>query len=69
MLKGVGNKFIVMPVVYPRETVSVLSISSFLSVGSSYKPSHTSLTLSLGVHLIQEYFKNNRERKRKYINT
>ena len=56
-----------MPVVYPRGTVSVSSLGSFSSIGSSSKPSHTPLPLSLGVHRIQEYFKNNRGRNQKYI--
>ena len=63
-----GDKFSFMPVVYPRETVSVSSIGHFLSVASSSKPSHPYIPLSLGVHRIQDYFKKNRGRKRKYIN-
>ena len=59
MLGGGGDEVSVMPVFYPRGTVSVLSLNYFLSVGSSSKPSHPYLTLSLGVHLIQEYFKKN----------
>ena len=31
--------------------------------------SRPSLTLSLGVHRIQDYFKNNRGKKQKYINS
>ena len=56
MLGGGGDEVSVMPVVYPCWTFSVSSLSSFLSVGSSSKPSHTSLPLHLGVHRIQEYF-------------
>ena len=39
----------------------------FSSVGSSSKPSHPSLSLSLGARHIQEYFKKRRRRKRKLI--
>ena len=53
--------------VYPRGTVSVSSLGSFLSVGSSFKPSHPSLPLSLGAQNIQEYFKRKRGRKRRFI--
>ena len=56
-----------MPVVYPHGTVSVSSLSSFSYAGSSYKPACLSITLSLVVHLIQDYFKKERGRKRKYI--
>ena len=56
-----------MPLVYPRGTVSVSSLGSFLSVGSSSKPSYPSLPLSIGAHNIQEYFKRKRGRKRKFI--
>ena len=67
MLGDGGYEVSVMPVVYPRGTVSVSSLGSFSSIGSSYKPSHPSLPLSLGVNRIQEYFNNKRGRKRKYI--
>ena len=60
VLGGGGDEFSVMPVFYPRGKVSVLSLTSFSSVGASYKPSHPYLPLSLGVHLIQDYFKKNR---------
>ena len=56
-----------VPFVYPCGTVSVSSLGSFSSVGSSSKPAHPSLPLSLGAHNIQEYFKRNRGRKRKFI--
>ena len=56
-----------MHFVYPCGTVSVSSLVSFLSVGSSSKPSHPSLPLSLGAPNIQEYFKMKRGRKRKFI--
>ena len=60
MLGGGDDEVSVMPVVYPRGTVSVLSLGSFSSVGSSSKPPHTSLPIYLGVHRIQEYFKRKR---------
>ena len=62
-----GDKVNIVPLVYPSGTVSVSSLSSFSSVGSSYKPSHPSLPLSLGEHKIQDYFKRKRGRKRKFI--
>ena len=61
---GGGGEVNYVPFVYPRGTVSVSSIGSFLSVGSSSKPSHPSLPLSLGAHNIQEYFKRKRGRKK-----
>ena len=65
VLGGGGDEVSVMNVVYPRGTVSVSSISSFSSVISLSKPSHPSLLLSLVLHLIKEYFKKKRWRKRK----
>ena len=62
-----GDEVNILPFVYPRGTVSVSSIGSFSSVGSSSKPSQPSLPLSLGAHNIQEYFKRKRGRKRKFI--
>ena len=63
VLGGGGDEVGVIPVVYPRGTVSFISLGYFLSVGSSYKPSHPSLPLSLGVHRIKNYFKKKRGRK------
>ena len=48
-----GEDFIIMPVVYPRGTVSVSSLSSLFSVGYFSKPSHTSFPVSLGARQIQ----------------
>ena len=62
-----GDEVNIVPFVYPRGTVSVSSLGSFSSVGSSSKPSYLSLPLSLGLHCIQDYFNNRRGRKRKYI--
>ena len=41
-----GEEVNILPFVYPRGTVSVSSLGSFLSVGSSSKPSHPSLHIS-----------------------
>ena len=65
MLGGGGDEVSVMPVFTSRGMVSVSSIGSFSSVGSSSKPSHPSIPLSIGVHKIQYYFKEKRGRKRK----
>ena len=62
-----GDEVNIVPFVYPRGTVSVSKLGYFSSVGSSSKPSHNSLPLSLGAHQIQEYFKNKRGRRRKFI--
>ena len=62
-----GDEVNYVPFVYPCETVSVSSLGSFLSVGSSSKPSHPSLPLSLVAHNIQDYSKRKKGRKRKFI--
>ena len=62
-----GEDVIIVPVVYPRGEVSVSSLGSFSSIGSSSKPSHPYFPLSIGALHIQEYFKNNRRRKLKFI--
>ena len=62
-----GTDVSILPVVYPRGAVSDSSLRSFLSVDSSYKPSHTSLPVSIVKLHIQEYFKNKRGRKQKFI--
>ena len=62
-----GDEVNYVPFVYPHGTVSVPSLGSFLSVGSSLKPSHASLPLSLGAHNIQNYFNRKRGRKLKFI--
>ena len=58
-----GDEVGIVTFVYPRGTSSVSSLGYFLSVGSSYKPSHTSLPVSIVERHIQEYFKNKRGRK------
>ena len=68
MLGGGGNEGSAMPVVYPRGTLSFSSLSSYFSVGSSYKPSHPSLPIFIVVHHIQEYSNKKRGKKLKYIN-
>ena len=45
-----ADKVNIVTFVYPRGTVSVSSLGSFSSVGSSSKPSHPSLPLSLSEH-------------------
>ena len=62
-----GGDVSIVPVVYPRGTVSVSYLGSFSSVGSSSKPSNPSLSVSLRARHIQEYSKNKRGRKRKFI--
>ena len=47
MLGYIVEEFIILPVVYPCGTVSVSSLGYFSSVGSTSKPSHPSLPLSL----------------------
>ena len=64
-----GDEVHYVPFVYPCGMVSVSSLGYFSSIGSSSKPSHPSLPLSLGAHNIQEYFKRKRGRKRKFIKT
>ena len=53
MIGDGGEEVSIVPVVYPRGTVSVSSLGYFLSVGSSSKPSHPSLPVSLGSRHIQ----------------
>ena len=45
MLGGGGDEVSVMPVVFPCGAVSVSSLGSFSSVGSSSKPSYPSIPL------------------------
>ena len=46
MIGDGGEEVSIVPVLYPRGTVSVSSIGSFSSVGYSSKPSHPSFPLS-----------------------
>ena len=62
-----GNEFSIVPFLYPRGTVGVSSLVYFFSVVSSSKTYHPYLPLSLGARHIQDYFKKNRVRKRKFI--
>ena len=48
MIVGGGDEVSVVSVVYTHGTVSVSSLGYFLSILSSYKPSHPPLTLSIG---------------------
>ena len=52
MLGGGGDEVSIMPVVYPLGTVSFSSIGYFSSVGSSSKPSHPSVPLSLSEYTL-----------------
>ena len=63
-----GYEVNIVPFVYSCGTFSVSSLGYFSSVGSTSKPSHPSLPLSLGACHIQEYFNKKRRRKRKFIN-
>ena len=63
-----GKEFSIVPVIYPCGMVSVSSLGSFLSVGYFSKPSHPCFPLSIRARHIQEYFKNKRGKKRKFIN-
>ena len=65
MLGGGDDEVSVMSVVYPCGKVSVSSLGPLSSVGSSSKPSHPSLPLSLGLHCIKEYFKKMKKKKKK----
>ena len=62
-----GYEVSIVTFVYLHGTVSVSSLGCFSSFGSSSKPSHPSMLLSLGACNIQEYFKKKRGRKRKFI--
>ena len=47
IIGGGGKDVSILPVAYPRGTVSVSSLCSFSSVGSSSKPSHHFLPVFL----------------------
>ena len=65
---GDGGKYVsIVPAVYPCGVVSVSSLGSFSFVGYSSKPSHPSLTVSLGACHIQKYLRNKMGRKLKFI--
>ena len=53
MLGYVGEDFSIVPVIYPRGTVSVLSQGCFSSDCYSYKPSHPYFPFSIGARHIQ----------------
>ena len=63
-----GEEFSIVPVVYPRGTVSVSSLGSFSAVIYSSKPSHHFFTFYIRAYHIQEYLNKKRGRKRKCIN-
>ena len=54
----------ILPVVYPFGTVSVSSLGSFSSVGSSSKTSHPSVHLSIRSCHIQDYSKKKKGREK-----
>ena len=62
-----GGGVSTMYVVYHCGLVSVSSLSSILYIGSSSKPSRSSLPLSLGSRHIQDYLKKKRGGKRKFV--
>ena len=53
VLGGEGEDVSIVPVVYPRGTVSVSSLVYFSSVGYYSKPSHPYLPISLRARLIR----------------
>ena len=53
VLGGEGEDVSIVPVVYPRGTVSVSSLGYFSSVGYYSKPSHPYLPISLRARLIR----------------
>ena len=53
MIGYVGEDFSIVPVIYPRGTVSVSSLGCFSSDGYSYKPSHPYFPFSIGARHIQ----------------
>ena len=61
---GECDEVSIIPVLYTHGTVSISSLGYFSSVGSSSKPSHYPLSLSIGAHHIQECFKKERERNK-----
>ena len=63
-----GEEASIVPVYYPRGTISVSSLGYFLPVDSSSKPSHPSFPLFIGARHIQEYFKKKRRRKQRLLN-
>ena len=60
VLGGGGDKFSIMPVVFPRRAVIISSLGYFSSVDSSSKASYPPFPLSLVEHLIQYYFNKKR---------
>ena len=69
MFGGGGDEVSIMPVVYPCGPVSVSPLGYFSSAGSSSKAPKSPLSISLRARHIEDYFKKNRGRKRKFINT
>ena len=62
-----GLEISIVPVVYPCGTVSISSLGSFSSVGSSSKLYHPYLILSLVARNIQDYSKKKEGEERKTV--
>ena len=67
MIGYVVDEFGIIHFVYLCGLVSVSSLGPCFYVNSSSKNSHSSLPISLGALHIQEYFKNKRARKIRFI--
>ena len=67
VLGYVGEDVSIVYVVYARGMDCVSSLGYFSSVGSSSKPSRTSLPVSLGSRHFQEYLNIKRGMKQKFI--
>ena len=57
---GGGDEVSIVTFLYPRGKVNVSSLGYFLSIGSSSKPFHPSLPISLVERHIQDYFNKKR---------
>ena len=68
MIGDGGEDVSIVHIVYPHGTVSVSSLGSFSSVGSSSKSSYPSLPVYIIERHFQEYYKNKWGRKRQLIN-
>ena len=69
MLGGGGDEFSILLGAYPHGTVIVSSLVYFSSAGSSSKAPKSPLPISLRARHIEDYFKENSGRKRKFIYT
>ena len=64
---GGVDKVSIISVVSLRGPFGILSLGSFLSVGSSSKPSHSSLPSSLGARHINKFFKKRKGSKKNLL--